>query len=44
MDPDHPLAALIQKAQQERNGTAAVATNQEEAPASLPTQYSADRE
>nr|XP_024657153.1 splicing factor, suppressor of white-apricot homolog [Maylandia zebra] len=42
LDPDHPLAALIQKAQQERNGTAAVATNQEEAPASLPTQYSAD--
>ncbi|XP_067339943.1 splicing factor, suppressor of white-apricot homolog isoform X2 [Channa argus] len=46
MDPDHPLAALVRKAQQERNGTAAVAPKPEEvtdpAPSSTPTQYSAD--
>lgn len=48
MDPDHPLAALVRKAHQERNGTAAVATKPEEvadpAAPSTPAQYSADRE
>ncbi|XP_030004948.1 splicing factor, suppressor of white-apricot homolog isoform X2 [Sphaeramia orbicularis] len=46
MDPDHPLAALVRKAQQERNGTAAVEAKPEEvaevAPSSAPAQYSAD--
>uniref|UniRef100_A0A3Q3F3F4 Splicing factor, suppressor of white-apricot homolog n=1 Tax=Labrus bergylta TaxID=56723 RepID=A0A3Q3F3F4_9LABR len=47
MDPDHPLAALVRKAQQERNGTAAVVeTKPEEVPEPpAPTtqvQYSAD--
>ncbi|XP_029024656.1 splicing factor, suppressor of white-apricot homolog isoform X2 [Betta splendens] len=46
MDPDHPLAALVRKAHQERNGTAAVTTKPEEvadtAAPSAPTQYSAD--
>uniref|UniRef100_A0A3Q2DLD0 Splicing factor, suppressor of white-apricot homolog n=1 Tax=Cyprinodon variegatus TaxID=28743 RepID=A0A3Q2DLD0_CYPVA len=42
MDPDHPLAAIVLKAQQERNGTApAVAPPEEPAPAP-PVQYSAD--
>ena len=48
MDPDHPLAALVRKARQERNGTAAVATKPEEvtdpAASSTPAQYTADRE
>ncbi|XP_051533210.1 splicing factor, suppressor of white-apricot homolog isoform X2 [Myxocyprinus asiaticus] len=30
IDPDHPLAALVRKAQQENNGAAAVATRMEE--------------
>uniref|UniRef100_G3Q0D5 Splicing factor, suppressor of white-apricot homolog n=1 Tax=Gasterosteus aculeatus aculeatus TaxID=481459 RepID=G3Q0D5_GASAC len=30
MDPDHPLAALVLKARQERNGTATVATKAED--------------
>lgn len=30
IDPDHPLAALVRKAQQEKNGTAAMATKAEE--------------
>ncbi|XP_060916737.1 splicing factor, suppressor of white-apricot homolog isoform X1 [Labrus mixtus] len=47
MDPDHPLAALVRKAQQERNGTSAVVeTKPEEVPEPpAPTtqvQYSAD--
>ncbi|KAM6976010.1 LOW QUALITY PROTEIN: splicing factor, suppressor of white-apricot homolog [Tautogolabrus adspersus] len=46
MDPDHPLAALVRKAQQERNGTAVVETKPEEVPEPpAPTtqvQYSAD--
>ncbi|XP_026153015.1 splicing factor, suppressor of white-apricot homolog isoform X2 [Mastacembelus armatus] len=46
MDPDHPLAALVRKAQQERNGTAAMASNPEEVTAtaatSTPAQYTAD--
>ncbi|XP_028317991.1 splicing factor, suppressor of white-apricot homolog isoform X2 [Gouania willdenowi] len=42
MDPDHPLAALVLKARQERNGTIPVETKPEE-PAPSPTvQYSAD--
>lgn len=48
MDPDHPLAALVRKARQERNGTAAIATKPEEvtdpAASSTPAQYTADRE
>lgn len=51
MDPDHPLAALIRKAKQERNGTALpapVAAKPEEVtdPAATSTQahYKADRE
>ncbi|KAK9532730.1 hypothetical protein VZT92_010103 [Zoarces viviparus] len=46
MDPDHPLAALVRKARQERNGTAAVATKAEEVTdpvvSSTPAQYTAD--
>uniref|UniRef100_UPI003AAFE2A7 splicing factor, suppressor of white-apricot homolog isoform X2 n=1 Tax=Centroberyx gerrardi TaxID=166262 RepID=UPI003AAFE2A7 len=46
MDPDHPLAALVRKAKQERNGTAAMATKPEEvadpAASSTPAQYTAD--
>ncbi|XP_033831865.1 splicing factor, suppressor of white-apricot homolog [Periophthalmus magnuspinnatus] len=46
MDPDHPLAALVRKARQERNGTAAEEPKPEEvvetAPPAAPTQYSAD--
>lgn len=54
MDPDHPLAALIRKTQQERNGAAAaaaaiMATKPEEVPAepavpATPAEYIADRE
>lgn len=44
MDPDHPLAAIVLKAQQERNGTAAAVTNIEEPKPTTVTQYSADRE
>lgn len=48
MDPDHPLAALVRKARQERNGTATVVTKPEEvtdpAASSTPAQYTADRE
>ena len=48
MDPDHPLAALIRKAKQERNGTAAMAATPEEAPdqavSSTPAEYTTDRE
>lgn len=48
MDPDHPLAALVRKAKQERNGTAAMETKQDEgadpAAASTPAQYTTDRE
>ncbi|XP_042167558.1 splicing factor, suppressor of white-apricot homolog isoform X1 [Oncorhynchus tshawytscha] len=52
MDPDHPLAALIRKTQQERNGAAAaaaaiMATKPEEVPAepavpATPAEYIAD--
>ena len=54
MDPDHPLAALIRKTQQERNGAAAaaaaiMATKPEEVPAepavpATSAEYIADRE
>lgn len=48
MDPDHPLAALIRKAKQERNGTAAMAAKPDEVPdpaaSSTPAQYTTDRE
>lgn len=44
MDPDHPLAAIVLKAQKERNGMAAPATNIEEPKPTTVTQYSADRE
>lgn len=44
MDPDHPLAALVRKAQQERNGTATMATKPEEAVPAPRVEYSADRE
>lgn len=49
MDPDHPLAALVRKAKQERNGTAAaMASTSEEAPdpaaSSTAVQYTTDRE
>uniref|UniRef100_A0AAV2J1Z2 SURP motif domain-containing protein n=1 Tax=Knipowitschia caucasica TaxID=637954 RepID=A0AAV2J1Z2_KNICA len=48
MDPDHPLAALVRKAKQEQNGTAAEEPKPEEvvetAPAAPPTQYSSERE
>nr|XP_057920148.1 splicing factor, suppressor of white-apricot homolog [Doryrhamphus excisus] len=46
MDPDHPLAALVRKAKEERNGLAAISTGPEEAsdPAasSATAQYTAD--
>ncbi|XP_029921127.1 splicing factor, suppressor of white-apricot homolog isoform X2 [Myripristis murdjan] len=46
MDPDHPLAALVRKAQQERNGTATVTAKSEEvadpATSSAPAQYTGD--
>lgn len=48
MDPDHPLAALVRKARQEKNGTAAMATKPEEVPdpaaSGTPAQYTTDRE
>lgn len=48
MDPDHPLAALVRKAKQERNGTAALTPKPDEVPdpaaSSTPAQYTADRE
>lgn len=48
MDPDHPLAALVLKARQERNGTAAMTTQPAEAEepsaAIAPAEYTADRE
>lgn len=46
MDPDHPLAALVYKARQERNGSAAMATQPEVADPAVSgtsTQYAADR-
>ncbi|XP_061554202.1 splicing factor, suppressor of white-apricot homolog [Phycodurus eques] len=47
MDPDHPLAALVRKAKEERNGLAAVQTGAEEvtnpAVSSTVTQYTADQ-
>lgn len=46
MDPDHPLAALIRKAKQERNGTAAMVTNPDEVmeatQSSTSAQYTSD--
>lgn len=46
MDPDHPLAALVRKARQERNGAATVAAEPEEvtdpAVSTTPAQYTAD--
>ncbi|XP_061590322.1 splicing factor, suppressor of white-apricot homolog isoform X2 [Cololabis saira] len=42
MDPDHPLAALVRKAQQERNGTVAVATSQNDAGPGIQVQYTAE--
>ncbi|XP_077353391.1 splicing factor, suppressor of white-apricot homolog isoform X3 [Festucalex cinctus] len=46
MDPDHPLAALVRKAKEERNGVAAVQTATQEvsdpAVSSAVTQYTAD--
>lgn len=48
MDPDHPLAVLVQKAKQERSGTAAVVPPPDGAvdpAASLaPAQFAADGE
>ena len=48
MDPDHPLAALVRKAKQERNGTIALTAKPEElvAPPVQPTpaDYTTDRE
>lgn len=48
MDPDHPLAVLVQKAKQERTGAAAAAPPPEgaldPAAASTPTQQAADGE
>lgn len=45
MDPDHPLAALVRKAQQEKNGNLAITTKPEEAVAAQapPTDYTTDR-
>ncbi|TKS84316.1 Splicing factor, suppressor of white-apricot -like protein [Collichthys lucidus] len=46
MDPDHPLAALVRKARQEKNGTAAMTTKPEEvadpAASGTPAQYTTD--
>ncbi|XP_060791498.1 splicing factor, suppressor of white-apricot homolog isoform X2 [Neoarius graeffei] len=44
MDPDHPLAALIRKAQQEKNGNIAITTKpEEEVAAQVPsTEYTTD--
>lgn len=50
IDPDHPLAALVRKAKQEKNGSAAAPAPppapEEGAQPSVPTQaeYTADRE
>lgn len=48
MDPDHPLAALVLKARQERNGTATVATKAEDVAdpvvSGTPAQFNAERE
>lgn len=48
MDPDHPLAVLVQKAKQERTGAAAAAPPPEgaldPAASSTPTQQAADGE
>lgn len=47
MDPDHPLAALVRKAQQEKNGNIAITTKPEDevaAPAQAPSaEYTTDR-
>lgn len=47
MDPDHPLAALVRKARQERNGSVATesATDEvvDQSASSAPAQYAADR-
>lgn len=45
MDPDHPLAALVRKAKQEKNGSIALAAKPEEAVAAQapPAEYAADR-
>lgn len=45
MDPDHPLAALVRKAQQEKNGNIAMTTKPEdEAVAQAPSaEYATDR-
>lgn len=45
MDPDHPLAALVRKAQQEKNGNLAVPPKpEEEAVAQAPpAEYTTDR-
>ncbi|XP_070845056.1 splicing factor, suppressor of white-apricot homolog [Chaetodon trifascialis] len=46
MDPDHPLAALVRKAKEERNGTAAMAATAEDvsdpAASNPPAQYTTD--
>ncbi|KAK3555461.1 hypothetical protein QTP86_016890 [Hemibagrus guttatus] len=44
MDPDHPLAALVRKAQQEKNGNVAITTKPEEVVAAQapPTDYNTD--
>lgn len=45
MDPDHPLAALVRKAQQEKNGNVAINTKPEdEVVAQAPSaEYTTDR-
>lgn len=45
MDPDHPLAALVRKAQQEKNGSIAITTKPEdEVVAQAPSaEYTTDR-
>ncbi|XP_060746261.1 splicing factor, suppressor of white-apricot homolog [Tachysurus vachellii] len=44
MDPDHPLAALVRKAKQEKNGNMAITPKPEEAVAAQvpPTEYTTD--
>ncbi|KAB5549229.1 hypothetical protein PHYPO_G00064990 [Pangasianodon hypophthalmus] len=44
MDPDHPLAALVRKAQQEKNGNVAITTKPEEEVAAQapPAEYTTD--
>lgn len=48
MDPDHPLAALVRKAKQEKNGAAAMATKAEEehqsSAVAAQAEYTSDRE